>query len=195
MKNHLQILVSLQNLQLRQASGTSDRALVTTSGRLNTVAHVYQHVGMDGSSLERVSFSNAGDSIMQSLERAWCERRPGTEIRWRFDELDLETNRAVPLALILGELVTNAYEHGHHDGTASEIQVRLAIKPKKNVGVLIVANNGGKMPKGTGSKPGLGLAIAETLAEQIGGTFRPDPERKPEFRVVFPLKPGIDEPT
>ena len=98
----------------------------------------------------------------------------------------------MPLALILSELVTNAYEHGCQEGAPGEIQVRLAVKPKKNVAVLIVANTGSKLPKVADSNSGLGLAIAETLADQIGGTFRPDPERKPEFRVVFPLESKTD---
>ncbi|MGK0185453.1 MAG: PAS domain S-box-containing protein [Verrucomicrobiales bacterium] len=187
-KSHLQILMSLQNLQMKKpADPAAESVLLSTRNRLNAVAHVYQNVGSTEEAATTVQFHHVAEALLQSLQRGWRTARTGVELKWRLDDLRLQTTDAVPLALIINELVSNAFEHGFTNGNRGRIQVRLGVKPKRKLAVLIVTNSGLKMSGAPENSEGQGLAIAETLTEQIGGSFRPGEDGKPEFRIVFPL--------
>ncbi len=187
-KNHLQILMSLQNLQMKKPGDpVADSALLSTRNRLNAVAHVYQSVGSSGSDPSKIPFHQAGEALLQSLQRGWQSVVPQVELKWRLDELNLSTAYAVPLALVINELVGNAFEHGFSDGREGCIQVRLGVKSQRKLAVLIVTNTGIPMSDSRENPDGQGLAIAETLTEQMGGSFRVGTDGKPEFRIVLPL--------
>ncbi|MCB1094762.1 MAG: PAS domain S-box protein [Verrucomicrobiae bacterium] len=187
-KNHLQILMSLQNLQMKKPSDpAAESALLSTRSRLNAVAHVYQSVGSTESEASMIPFHQAGEALLQSLKRGWQPVAPGVELKWRLDDLILHTAQAVPLALVINELVSNAFEHGFSDGRDGSIQVRLGVKPQRKLAVLIVTNTGIPMSDSKDNPDGQGLAIAETLTEQLGGSFRTSTDGKPEFRIVLPL--------
>ncbi|MDA0810907.1 MAG: PAS domain S-box protein [Verrucomicrobia bacterium] len=194
-KNHLQILMSLQNLQMKKPGDpVADSALLSTRNRLNAVAHVYQSVGSSGSDPSKIPFHQAGEALLQSLQRGWRSVAPLVELKWRLDELNLSTAHAVPLALVINELVGNAFEHGFSDGREGCIQVRLGVESQRRLAVLIVTNTGIPMSDSRENPNGQGLAIAETLTEQMGGSFRVGTEGKPEFRIVLPL-PESDLPS
>jgi two-component sensor histidine kinase len=79
-------------------------------------------------------------------------------------------NRAVSIALVLTELVTNAAKHAYPEGTMGPIWVRL--EPDEAGGLrLTVADQGKGLPQGmaTGRAGGLGIRIATALTQQLGG--------------------------
>src|SRR4029078_4560522 len=77
-------------------------------------------------------------------------------------------DRAVPAALIITELVTNAAKYAYRDGAGGKIWVRVAREGDNNV-MLAVRDEGDGLPQGFDvRKPkGLGMRIVSALAEQL----------------------------
>lgn len=87
--------------------------------------------------------------------------------------LSLETNVAVPFALVVAEAVNNAIEHGFatRGGT-----IAVTLRHEGEATVLTVADDGaGLAPDFVPVDGSLGLRIAQALAAQLGGRFALEP--------------------
>jgi two-component sensor histidine kinase len=87
------------------------------------------------------------------------------------DNMTLEPNITVPLALVVAEAVSNAMEHGLPDRGGT-----VAVALETGVGGSIslrIADDGNGVPPGfeAGAGPRLGLRISRALAAQMGGHF------------------------
>ena len=80
------------------------------------------------------------------------------------------TNRAVSIAIILTELVTNAAKHAFAEGAAGAIRVQLKADGAGGL-PLLVADDGPGRPPGfsAADSRGLGMRIALALTQQLGG--------------------------
>ncbi|MDH4053331.1 MAG: sensor histidine kinase, partial [Rubrivivax sp.] len=105
-------------------------------------------------------------------------------------DLTVGVERAIPLGLMINELVSNAYRHGYDaDTAAGRIVIRLAARLDGRVG-LEVRDDGRGLPSdfGAGRASTLGMQLVRTLAQQLGAEL--DWETGPEgtcFRIVFAL--------
>jgi two-component sensor histidine kinase len=118
----------------------------------------------------RVLITELTDSLPATLSIEPNRVRIKTDI----EDITLDTKRAVPLALILNELVTNAVKYAHAGGGSVEIRIELHRWDKK-VG-LCVTDDGSGFPENIDPKTAesIGLSLIRMLAEQIDGelTFR-----------------------
>ncbi|MBB3938141.1 Histidine kinase-like ATPase domain-containing protein [Aureimonas phyllosphaerae] len=101
------------------------------------------------------------------------------------EPLLLKTERAIPIALIVNEHVTNAMKYAYPEGTSGPIVLSL----KKVAGGMLelsVADEGVGFSGETTSQ-GLGTRLVKTMAAQIGGRVETLPaERGYRAAVVFP---------
>jgi PAS domain S-box-containing protein len=94
-------------------------------------------------------------------------------LRVACEELALHNDLAIPLALIINELVTNAAKHGIADRESGEIRVSLVAKGPNLV--LSVADDGPGFDPGSPGRRSSGLGLVAGLTRQIGGKFEVEP--------------------
>lgn len=102
---------------------------------------------------------------------------------------------AVPLALILNELLSNALKHAFPDRRTGSIQV--GVKSKGAESVLRVADDGVGLPTGTPigvSSSSLGLQLVRVLVEQLCGRLEVHSPPGTTYAITFPSKAGTDDP-
>lgn len=164
-KNSLASVVGLLRVQARNASSEDVKnALQEASLRVSTIADVHDHLWRSG----RVGFVELGD-FMSEL----CKRLSGTmdghKLRCRADVMFIAADQAVPLGLLINELVTNAKKYAYPDGSgeisvsACEIEGRLRVE---------VSDQGVGLPEGFDiAKPraSLGFRIITGLVSQMQG--------------------------
>ena len=87
-------------------------------------------------------------------------------------KISLDLNRAVPLGLIVNELVTNALKHAFPGGREGEILIRLT-RPEEGKIELAVKDDGIGFPDPDrrNAEDSLGLQIVSDLVRQIDGTI------------------------
>lgn len=95
----------------------------------------------------------------------------------------------MPLALILNETLSNAFEHAFPSGRSGSVTVRLALN--EGIGEFEVRDDGVGLPEGfdPAIAPGLGLKILGVFAEQMRGELRltGEPGKGTRFNLRFPM--------
>lgn len=183
--NGLQMIVSLLSMQSRaEANPDAAAHLSTAANRVATIARVHRRLhSLDGA--ETVAFK----SFLHELCREYSsmlapENRRHPSIAAEGCDLRLPAATAIPLSLIVNELITNAAKHGR-----GVITVRLEETPGGGH-LLSVCNEGPPLPEGfdPAASEGLGMKIVLALVEQIGGELQIDPCaqcRGTRFAVAF----------
>ncbi|MFB9969367.1 sensor histidine kinase [Pseudoroseomonas cervicalis] len=123
-KNNLQIVASLLNLQANRLRDPAARAeFATARDRVQALATLHRHL-YTNQTFEVIALRPFLEELAQQLFAAIGER-PGQRIRLTVeaDELEIVTDQAVSLALLITETVTNAIKHGFPDARSGSITI------------------------------------------------------------------------
>jgi PAS domain S-box-containing protein len=166
-KNSLQIIVSMVSLEARnQKSGEGKAALERVSHRIAALGRLYSMLG-ETNSVEAVDAARYLEALCRDLIES-VQKENGTSIALKtaIESEQLPVDRAIPLGLIVNELVTNAVKYafpGEPKGTISVTLKRFAGELR-----LTVADDGqGADPQRADS--GLGGRLVDSFARQLGG--------------------------
>ena len=180
MKNNLQVIVSFLALQRRQSTSEEAR---------ERIAAVMDRVLAIGLAHDQLSFKDSASSVdMHDYLKALCAnidpRRPHIAIELVVEQASIPLDRAVPVGLIVNELVTNSIKYAFDD-EGGIITVTLSIDESIGEATLSVRDNGRGMG---GARPGaFGLRLVESLASQLGGRYAHDEvEKGTQTTVTFP---------
>jgi two-component sensor histidine kinase len=163
-KNSLSMASSMLRLQSAEVGDEKlTRLLDEASMRILAIgrAHERLHQGQDIDTLDLGSYI---DQVCKDLDEGGsCEIHISAE-----RGIAVAIDRAVPAALIITELVTNAAKYAYRDGAGGKIWVRVAREGDNNV-MLAVRDEGDGLPQGFDvRKPkGLGMRIVSALTEQL----------------------------
>ena len=110
------------------------------------------------------------DDLCGDLQASAGECRIETDLPER---VEIATDRAIPIALVVTELVTNAAKYAYPDHASGRILVRLVASDTLGI-ELSVADDGVGLPPGfdPSASRGLGMRIARALAKQVGAELR-----------------------
>jgi two-component sensor histidine kinase len=174
-KNNLQIIQSLLNLQSRSASDSNQfTALAAAKSRISALALVHQSLYED-ENLQFVNMQTFLDELCRHLlQTGWgAAKRVGITID--VPEVLTTADQAVPIALLVTEAVTNSLKHAFFGRDNGAITVRLVNDPTTGA-ELTVRDNGIGMETGPrpkvkpGSGGGIGYSLIEGFARQLRGT-------------------------
>ena len=113
-KNNLQVISSLLNIQQRTLTDPAARAAINdTRQRISALALIYR-VLYQGPDLHRVDLSEFLDELIGQIVSDSGSTRIQTDIR--LDPLIIDPDRLAPLSLFAVEAITNARKHGLADG-------------------------------------------------------------------------------
>ena len=187
-KNSLQLVASMLSLQ---ATATQDAALAQTLqeavGRVTAVARIHERLyrTADVGTVDLAAY--VGD-ICQDL----AGLIPQCEVRYEADgPIPMATDRAVRVALLATELVTNAAKHAYPQGRQGPIEVKLSSISDDGVG-LSVRDHGSGLPANVevGASAGLGMKIIKALVLHMGASLNiVERQSGTEFVIEIPLQP------
>jgi two-component sensor histidine kinase len=180
MKNNLQVIVSFLALQRRQTQNEEAR---------ERIAAVMDRVLAIGLAHDQLSFKESATSVdMHDYLNALCANidphRPEVSITVEVDAAHIPLDRAVPIGLIVNELLTNAIKYAFDD-EGGIIGVALRVDEAIGEAELSVRDNGRGMG---GARPGaFGLRLVESLSGQLGGRLtREDVPKGTAVTLRFP---------
>jgi len=169
-KNSLQIVSGLLHLQAKTAGAAASQfhnaaARVAAIAAVHQQLHKYDDVGT-------VVLNRYIVELCQQITAAYSGPDPAWQLIVDADALTISTDVAVPLALIVNELITNAIQHSKPAGGS----VHIALKDGADNFSISVSDPGdghpaSQPPGSLGTRhAGLGTRIVETLARQIHAT-------------------------
>lgn len=186
-KNSLQLVTSFLGLQAARTGNRDAREqLEQARRRIHTIAGVHESLYRSSEGGDSVDFGDFLQDLCNNLagigetdQRLVC-----TSV-----EAELSPDRAVPLALIINELVTNAFKYAYVDGRAGEIRVSSA---RDGDDLLVsVEDDGAPLSREfeSAGRHGLGMRVIKVLTGQLGASM--EIERRSEgkaFVVRLPLE-------
>jgi PAS domain S-box-containing protein len=186
-KNNLQVITSLLNLQAQQLESKAVLTLFEeTRNRVQSIASIHEllyrseHVA----AIDIIAYAR---QLAPDLVRFYgLEHRIEVEVAGGNVTLDLE--RAVPYGLLLNELVTNACKHAFPPSQKGRI--RLLFRRDADQIELTVSDDGKGLPANFDFRrsDSLGLKLVRGLTRQLRGTVECVPGNETSVRVRFPLQ-------
>ncbi len=164
-KNSLQVVISMLQLQAKSAGDPVLSARLTeASTRVSAIGHAYERLAYDVDT-EQINLTTYLQEVLKDLESAVAP------CKLQFDApqgIGLAADRAILVALIVNELVTNASKYAYPDRSDETIWVNL-VRNGDDAVVVTVGDDGVGLPAGvtpTKSKS-LGMRLVNALVTQL----------------------------
>lgn len=168
-KNNLQIISALFDKQAQQTDDEMTQKLMREGqDRVFSIALVHQNL-YQNENLSQIEMTSYLQMLLQNIEKSQRNRDQHIEIQLNVDDSFLDIDAAIPLGLILNELLTNCYKYAFRGRNEGRIEIAYA---QVNRGVFLdVRDNGVGLPKDF--KPeqtkSLGLNLVRGLVRQLDG--------------------------
>jgi PAS domain S-box-containing protein len=184
-KNNLQVISSLLNIQMSGVTDQATRELLRESqNRVRSMALVHERL-YRSVTLAEVDFGDYTRAVTSHLVASYA--RTGIACTVEADNIRLGVDLAIPCGLILNEIVSNALKHafiGRERGS-----VRIAIHMEEPGGVTMAIDDDGiGDPRGDSwsAATSMGTMIISSLTAQVGGTVAMSVGDGTHYRITIP---------
>jgi|GEM_PF-3896000 len=187
-KNNLNVISSLLNLQARKITGKEDalEAFRNSSDRVMSMALVHQKL-YQSEHFDEINIKYYIQSLTNQLIGIF---KIGSNIKivTNVKKIILNINIAVPVGLILNELITNALKHAFPNNATGDINI-LITKSTDKYFSLTISDNGIGLPDEIDIKNSdtLGLHLVDVLVRQLKGKWHVNRQNGTQISICFPL--------
>jgi len=188
-KNNLQIIISLVNLQMRQTSDPVVKQIMAeTQNRVRAMSLVHEKL-YRSESLSRIDFADYTRYLATQLFSFYGTDTRRVQLDMSMGKIMVDINTAVPLGLLLNELISNALKHAFPDGREGTISISGG--EEGDLITLVVRDNGIGIPEELDWKDttSLGMRLVTSLIDQVDGTIALDRKSGTTFTVTMKRKP------
>ena len=185
-KNNMQIISSLVSLQADQSQDpTIQKVLWDVSHRVRSMAMVHEKL-YQSRDLARIDFAQYAESLLTYLWRSYRSTSSKIRLAKDLESILLSVDEAVPLGLILNELISNALKHAFPSHEKGEVLVTFQ-RTEQNGVFLSVRDSGKGLPKGFNWKTteSLGLRLVRMLTGQLDAEVHVTSDGGTAFKVIF----------
>lgn len=185
-KNNLQVIASLLNLQL---DGRTDPTLVQamrdSQNRIRSMALIHTKL-YESQDLSNVDFGGFVRDLSRILSHSFGAASRGISFQVDAGTLALGVDTVIPCSLIINELVTNSLRHAFPPGQRGLITI--SMQPDAGDYVLRVTDDGPGLPADLDIREtqSLGLRLVTLLTQQLNGTVSLEAGPGACFVVRFP---------
>lgn len=186
-KNNLQVICSLLNLQARSLQDTTITALFKeTQNRIRSMALVHEKL-YQSNNLAKIELVEYLQDLAQNLSFSYPVDY--SKVIFKTDiqsNIFLNIDTAVPCGLIVSELISNALKYAFYPGEKGEIYLQAWLNEEQNL-VLIVQDSGRGFPDDFELEKSqtLGLKLVKTLTHQLRGNLELDKTSGTKFKVLL----------
>ncbi len=184
-KNNLSIVASLMNLQAEKSKDEYHKRLFDECrDRLNSIATVHELI-YKAKSYSQLNFKEYMNQILDNLGRSYSSSQQIGLVKG-INDVHLDISSAIPLALIVNELITNAYKHAFKGRKEGQIEVSL-LENSQHVS-LTIRDNGVGFDDAQIPRNSIGLDILKGLVDQIDGTCQRINNNGTTYKISFSKK-------
>ena len=193
MKNNLQVVSSLLNLQRARIDDPKTRAALEDSqSRVRSIALLHEQL-YRSTEVSRIDLGRYVEGLASGLGGAGARTAASTRVEVRADAILVSLEAAVPCGLVVNELLTNAVKHAF-EGTDGARRVEVEVRAKGAEVEITVSDDGVGLPPDfdpEGPKS-LGLQLVRSLVTQLAGrlAFARAPSGGTRVTFAFPAGDG-----
>jgi PAS domain S-box-containing protein len=208
-KNNLQVITSLLSIQAaRMENPEVSAVLADTESRVRAIAALHETL-YSSQDLGSIEFGTYLEQLVRDLVSFYCVDKNRLAVEIEATDLVVDIGQAIPLGLIVNELVTNTLKHAFPDSQPGRLEVELKYLRNSvdvnqgqtlddGLGQLTVRDNGVGLPPTVKFEetPSMGLHLVNLLVEQLRGELKVDTAGGTAVTINFPLSKamaGLDE--
>jgi len=183
-KNNLAIISSLISLQMETVTDENLRYVLENSrNRIHSIAMVHELL-YQAENFSEIPFEEYVRNLMEAIKKTIGFEKNNVRIITEVKVDDLNINQAIPLGLMLNEVITNSLKYAFVGRDKGSIQVKITRSDNNFINVLY-ADDGNGYPDEINftDTESLGHILIHTLLKQLKAEYRVDTENK--FRLEF----------
>jgi len=184
-KNNLQVIASLLNLQSQYVKDEQTLAVIKDSqNRIKAMALIHEKI-YQSESLDQIDYGDYLEKITRSLFESYGVSPRKIALKIHAKDVVLHIDKAIPCSLIINELVSNSFKHAFPNDRAGE--VRIDVQLEGDTVRLLYSDTGIGLPESvtldhTGS---LGMRLITGLVQQLKGTVEIQRVGGTTFLIAF----------
>jgi len=190
-KNNFQIILSLLSLQSRSTGDEKfSRGMQESQNRIRAMAFVHEKL-YTSADLSRIDLEGYVKYLTKQLFTFFGVRPATVSLNLDINNIFSDINTAIPLGLIINELVSNSLKHAFPHGRTGQITIIILDDPKELI--LTYQDNGIGFSKGFDwqTAESLGFKLIRVLVDQLDGTI--ERESCEGTRFIIKVKKKTDE--
>lgn len=183
-KNNLMIISSLLSLQARYLKDKEALEIFKESeNRARSMALIHERL-YRSSNLKEIDMMDYLQTLARGIFTSYAP--PGVELKFDIDKIKMDIEVAIPVGLIVNELITNSFKHAFPNGGGGEVNLKL--KSLDGRILLEVSDNGIGFPEDLDwrNTESLGLQLVKSLADQINAEVQMISDNGTSFRLTIP---------
>ncbi|WP_321507462.1 PAS domain S-box protein [uncultured Methanoregula sp.] len=187
-KNNLQIIISLVNLQMRQIDDERlKQVMAETQNRVKAMSLVHEKLYQSGD-IAHISLADYTRFMATQLLNFYGVNSRRVKVTIDIGTIMLDINTAIPLGLIINELISNALKHAFPGNTQGMLSV--SARDEGDLVHLTIQDDGKGLPPDLDwrTAESLGLRLVVSLVEQLDGTIELDRSAGTRFVIVVQKK-------
>ncbi|MGB9844258.1 sensor histidine kinase [Methanothermobacter tenebrarum] len=183
-KNNLMIISSLLSLQARYLKGKEAFEIFKESeNRARSMALIHEKL-YRSSNFKEIDMMEYLQTLARGIFTSYAPT--GVELNLDIDRIKMDVELAIPVGLIVNELITNSCKHAFPEGGKGEVNLKLKSLDDKIL--LEVSDNGVGFPEDLDwqNTESLGLQLVKSLADQINAEVQMISDNGTTFRLTIP---------
>ena len=181
-KNNLQVVSNLLAVETARLDDANAKARLRAVGnRVAALGRIYNRLYRDGQTRD-IEFGGYLHEICGELDAFYSNDDHPVRVRSSVDAVFVDLDRAIPLALMVNELIANSARHGFPE--SSDGEVHISLEHADGDILLVVADNGRGMADD--APQGLGRELMSTLGDQLGARIETYDNNGTTVRIRVP---------
>ncbi len=172
-KNNLQTISSLLNLQSAGITDTNAlEAVQESQSRVRSMGLIHQKL-YQGDQLATVEMKDYFKTMGETLFHAFGMKEQQVALNVNMEEVGLDVDTAIPVGLIVNELVTNALKYAFPEGRSGTVEISLQTQDDNTLTLRVKDDGVGLQPTQSQSKDnGFGARLVQLLTLQLDGQLQ-----------------------
>lgn len=164
--------------------GNTDRALQESRDRIKSMALIHEKL-YQSNSFSEIDLAEYLNELTEYICSTYITNQKEITIETNFEYVQLNINQAVPVGLIINEIMANAIEHGFNQKKSGTIKV--AVHEIESKVQILIYDDGNGLPGHVdfNSSESTGSAIVEALVQQINGDLTVVNDNGLQVKIVF----------
>jgi two-component sensor histidine kinase len=182
-KNNLQVIYSLLNLQKRRNTDAGTIGLLASlQSRIQTMALIHQNL-YNNDSFEAIDVKEYAETLVEHIESIYINNDRKVSVVYEVEEIRLSLDKAISLGLIINEAVSNSFKYAFTQNPKGELLI--SIKKTGNTCLTTIKDTGKGFHSEEINKKSIGLKLIKTMCEQLKATYTLSHASGVEHQITF----------
>lgn len=186
-KNNLAVISGMLDLQIISKADDQLKSILTDSrNRIKSMSLIHESL-YQYSNLSQIEFGKYLTTLTNEIKKSYPSVANTVEVVRSFDEVFLPVTQAIPLGLLVNEVLSNIYKHAFKD--KKEGRIDMALRMEGTTVLLAVKDNGpGFDPAKVDSSKSIGTSLIDAFSKQLRGKYCFTNDNGSVFTITFENK-------